>query len=212
MKPLPRERIALVVFGACILLILAGIVAYLFAGHSFNHAASHIDDAAGEMDGYRVVLFEGTGIPQTSQVDAHGFRERSAQSLAKTANDYRSKEAVAFLLDAQNLASYDEPVVFERGGYRIGVLSIEPDDSSKSIQSRLETLHGQNARAVIAFSSKALNKAEADGIDVLIECYPAGERQKSNYERNTTVMRMPAVGSIAAVVISPSEVVSTKVA
>ena len=55
-----REKIALVVF-AC--LVAAGFVAltsYISAGHNLNYASTGIDDIAGDMSGYGVILFAGT--------------------------------------------------------------------------------------------------------------------------------------------------------
>ena len=55
-----REGIALAVFGC---LVVAGFVAlttYISAGHNLNYASTGIDDIAGDMSGYGVILYEGT--------------------------------------------------------------------------------------------------------------------------------------------------------
>ena len=55
-----REGIALTVFG---LLVFAGFIAlttYISAGHNLNYASTGIDDIAGDMSGYGVILYEGT--------------------------------------------------------------------------------------------------------------------------------------------------------
>ena len=51
-----REKIALAVFAALIVLSLLGLGWYLVAGHSWNVAASNIDDTFGSMDGYTAIL------------------------------------------------------------------------------------------------------------------------------------------------------------
>ncbi len=55
-----REKAALVFL--CLLIVLLGcaVVGYLIAGHSFNVTATQIDEAVGTMDGYTVIVFEGT--------------------------------------------------------------------------------------------------------------------------------------------------------
>ncbi|MCL1796951.1 MAG: alcohol dehydrogenase [Eggerthellaceae bacterium] len=58
-----REKIALVVFSALILLGFGGLIGYLAVGHSWNVAASNIDDAAGSMEGYTVIVYPGTVEP-----------------------------------------------------------------------------------------------------------------------------------------------------
>ena len=55
-----REGIALTVFG---MLVVAGFIAlttYISAGHNLNYASTGIDDIAGDMSGYGVILYEGT--------------------------------------------------------------------------------------------------------------------------------------------------------
>ena len=60
MEKRKREIIALgllVVLGIAV----AGAMAwYMMVGHSWNKAASHIDDLVGSMDGYTVIVYEGT--------------------------------------------------------------------------------------------------------------------------------------------------------
>lgn len=212
MKQVPRERIALIVFSACILLIAAGIVAYMVAGHSWNHAASHIDDATGEMQGYRVVLFEGTAIPGKSQVDIHGARTDVARSLNAVSADYRSKEATTFKLDSVDVQDYARPVVLERDGYRIGVVHIAADDTTKDIQERTAYLSERNCQVAIAFTEKPLNEEESEIVDVVVDLSPNGAREQSVVDRDVTLIDMPSVGQTCAIIISPSEIVSTKIA
>lgn len=61
MKKLSREKIALIIFA---LLVVCGFGALMFyltgVGHSFNAAASAIDDAAGDLDEYTAIIYEGT--------------------------------------------------------------------------------------------------------------------------------------------------------
>lgn len=50
----------MVVFGALIVLSLCGLGWYLLAGHSWNVAASNIDDTFGSMDSYTAIVYSGT--------------------------------------------------------------------------------------------------------------------------------------------------------
>ena len=61
-----REGIALAVFG---FLVAAGFIAlttYISAGHNLNYASTGIDDIAGNMSGYGVILYEGTVVSSAS--------------------------------------------------------------------------------------------------------------------------------------------------
>ena len=61
-----REKLALLVFALLILMGLAGVSWYLIVGHSWNVAASNIDDSVGQMDGYTCIVYSGTTVQETS--------------------------------------------------------------------------------------------------------------------------------------------------
>lgn len=69
MSPQSREKIALAVFAALIVLSLGGLGWYLVAGHSWNVAASNIDDTFGNMDGYTAIVYAGTVPPEDPDAD-----------------------------------------------------------------------------------------------------------------------------------------------
>lgn len=64
-----REKKALVVLAAMLLLITSFVMAYVFVGHSLNAAVTTIDEAVGSLEGYTVLLFEGTQSPAVLQPD-----------------------------------------------------------------------------------------------------------------------------------------------
>ncbi|HIS41099.1 MAG TPA: alcohol dehydrogenase [Candidatus Aphodovivens avistercoris] len=72
-----REKIALLVFAALIVLSLAGLGWYIFAGHSWNVAASSIDDTFGEMDGYTAIVYPGT-LEESAEKGAAGAAGKGA--------------------------------------------------------------------------------------------------------------------------------------
>lgn len=69
MKKISREKAAL---GFFVFLALAGLgvlIAYIVTvGHSLNVAASNIDDATGNLDGYTAVLYKGTATEHRETV------------------------------------------------------------------------------------------------------------------------------------------------
>ncbi|MEG0417156.1 alcohol dehydrogenase [Gordonibacter sp.] len=70
MSVISREKIALVVFAGLIVLSLLGFGWYLLAGHSWNVAASNIDDTFGSMEGYTAIVYPGTKPPAEKTADA----------------------------------------------------------------------------------------------------------------------------------------------
>ena len=93
MSPQSREKVALAVFAALIVLSLCGLGWYLFAGHSWNVAASNIDDTFGSMDGYTAIIYAGTVEVEEDAADgkavgglAGGAAGSAADSAAESAD------------------------------------------------------------------------------------------------------------------------------
>ena len=82
MSKTSREKIALFIFFCLILIGLGGTIAYLNVGHSWNVAASNIDDATGDMAGYTAILYEGT---EPKLIDVDKKKEKASNGSATTA-------------------------------------------------------------------------------------------------------------------------------
>lgn len=94
MHKLSREKMALVVFAALVIGGLAALLIYIFViGHSLNATASNIDDATGNLDGYTVILYEGTADKHTETVvEAASSDPFAAKSPALTLNRKSNQE------------------------------------------------------------------------------------------------------------------------
>lgn len=77
MKKVAREKAALVVFFLLGVSVLGIAIAYICTlGHSLNVAASSIDDAAGNLDGYTALVYEGTAESRRETVvDTTGVKD-----------------------------------------------------------------------------------------------------------------------------------------
>ncbi len=73
-----RERVALGVFAALLVVGAVALFSYINAGHGLNVAATSIDDVAGDMTGYGVILFEGTATPDSQET---GQEEGGVQGI-----------------------------------------------------------------------------------------------------------------------------------
>ena len=80
MSNVSREKIALVVFVGLIAVSLCGLIGYLAIGHSWNVAASNIDDAAGRMDGYTAIVFKGTVDPEAAEKNGSGTKSGKGET------------------------------------------------------------------------------------------------------------------------------------
>lgn len=75
-----REKIALVVFMALIVLSLCGLGWYLVAGHSWNVAASNIDDTFGSMEGYTAIVYPGTRAEKQETDEESGLSQEAGEA------------------------------------------------------------------------------------------------------------------------------------
>lgn len=75
-----REKQALVVFLLLVVLGMSGLIWYLFAGHSWNVAASNIDDSVGQMEGYTAILYAGT-MPEKASTSAKSTSSSNASDV-----------------------------------------------------------------------------------------------------------------------------------
>lgn len=98
-----REGIALTVFG---LLVVAGFIAlttYISAGHNLNYASTGIDDIAGDMSGYGVILYEGTVESSSSAASSVTSDDAlSSNDSARTGESDESDEGAEEGASAKN--------------------------------------------------------------------------------------------------------------
>lgn len=93
-----------------VLLALLGIGAacamgwYILAGHGWNVTASNIDDSIGQMDGYTVLLIEGTRDPA-----AIAAKEAAARAASKAASSAASDAVIPAQEDADPAAQGEVP-------------------------------------------------------------------------------------------------------
>lgn len=152
-----REKQALGVFAVLIILSLLGLGWYLVAGHSWNVAASTIDEKVGQMDGYVALVYSGTVLPDPEEVasasslksadgeSASGQGESSSSrsvfdsltspskkstSSGSTMGDMRSDEASGFTSDVAGIAA---PVVSDNQDPAGRSASAAGDSNSSSL-------------------------------------------------------------------------------
>lgn len=137
-----REFIALGVFGA---LVLAGFViltSYINAGHNLNVAATSIDDIAGDMTGYDVVLFEGTALPSSdsdaspdSSENEEGGSDSSSQAvtLEEARMHYSEKNASVMEVGPDSFQDYMTGRIVMKRGHTYGIFSLTPDMVSELV-------------------------------------------------------------------------------
>ena len=165
-----REIIALVLLMALLLGGAGFFGFYLTNGHKWNLAATTIDDTVGNMDGYVVVLYEGTDTPQAAPVKPMAdARVSSTVLLADTKKSYGDKGANVFSLRTNGFR-YAESFVLLHNGYRIGFMPVDKDTPYLSIDRQIALFAQRHVDVVVALEYSENEYLESvDGVDVILQ-------------------------------------------
>ncbi|WP_418252025.1 alcohol dehydrogenase [Gordonibacter urolithinfaciens] len=160
-----REKIALFVFLALIVLSLCGLGWYLVAGHSWNVAASNLDDTFGSMDGYTAIVYPGTAVEPVAGKGA-GDAAAEDDAVGDAADGKESAEGAAAGKEA-DAGSPDAPG--SSGGKdatgTAGTASAPGTDAGESLLgSKKKTLSAQEAKE--GYEEKGATVFSLDTVDL----------------------------------------------
>ena len=160
-----REKIALFVFLVLIVLSLCGLGWYLVAGHSWNVAASNLDDTFGSMDGYTAIVYPGTAVEPVAGKGA-GDAAAEDDAVGDAADGKESAEGAAAGKEADT-GSPDAPG--SSGGKdatgTAGTASVPGTDAGESLLgSKKKTLSAQEAKE--GYEEKGATVFSLDTVDL----------------------------------------------
>ncbi|HJH75137.1 MULTISPECIES: alcohol dehydrogenase [Gordonibacter] len=160
-----REKIALFVFLVLIVLSLCGLGWYLVAGHSWNVAASNLDDTFGSMDGYTAIVYPGTAVEPVAGKGA-GDAAAEDDAVGDAADGKESAEGAAAGKEA-DAGSPDAPG--SSGGKdatgTAGTASVPGTDAGESLLgSKKKTLSAQEAKE--GYEEKGATVFSLDTVDL----------------------------------------------
>lgn len=201
-----RERAALAVFIVLIALIAVALVAYLVAGHSWNVAASSIDDSLGSMEDYTVILFEGLADEES----AFGDDEAGEELLAAAEDSYEEKEASVLVLDVDDFSYYEEGLIIQCGSNRIGVFSVDIYTLKREMTAMVEYFQSYDVDFIVVLTPYAAQVDDIEGIDIAVTTLDEGTDSAGETSDGTFYVSVPDAGEVGVVYISPSNVVSAK--
>lgn len=261
-----REKIALFVL-MFLVIIFAGVgVSYVaHAGKTWNLAASVVDDTFGSMEGYSVIVYEGTIVPEedpefplVEEADSPAPEAEASASPADVAQpagilapqpegnlptreeiqnsvsnkflpiiemeeeteriyvsqvraDYEEKGASALSLDTLHPSRYSTPGYFYVGGKKVGVLSIESPLPATRMAEYSEYFAEKEVEVVLCISPRRAYLETLEGVDiVLVTSAAEGYTTIGVNESGTFVVRSPELGTIGVILITSSNVVSSK--
>jgi hypothetical protein len=179
-------------------------------GHSWNTAATTIDDAAGSLDGYTVIVYDGVKVPASFDEKAETSHDITSKvSLAKS---YEEKRANVITLHTTNLGFYREGVILKAGDKRVGVFSVSSTEDASRYQNIVGALKSQGVDYTVCIASDTSLLVAAHGtrdIDVVIDLGLDADHDAS-VTSGTYLVTAPSVGKIGSILVSPTNVVSDK--
>lgn len=224
MQKRTREIAALLILGLLVVVVAFAMGYYILIGHNWNRAASTIDEQLGTMDGYTVIIYQGTLNREVGSTQATHAAERDAKEKAEdreradakrileAAQSYREKGATVFLLDLDEPRWYRDPLIMQRGSQRIGVFSL--GGRSFNVQSivAVKELERQGADYIVAMSDdERVCKQNIPGLDVVICPGNDSISRDGQYHGLVYCLGDAPSNEVRALIISPSGVHSAKV-
>lgn len=184
-----REKIALLVFTALIVLSLLGLGWYIFAGHSWNVAASNIDDTVGNMSGYTAIVYAGTQESEksasTDESSASSSKDAAsgsaANASASTTSDTATTSDGATTSDAETTSegatTSDTATISDTATTSEGVTASKPASSTPSSNSSSATADVADD-AVSGASEKDGSSSSASSSSGILGGFPFSSQKK----------------------------------
>ena len=224
-----REIVALVMLALLGLIVLAAMVWYIFIGHNWNIAASNIDESIGQMDGYTVILYEGQTLPSTERNrissnqpllddENRGLQKPDEEpeqnepvSMHEAASYYRQMGATVFMLKPQAPYAYDPPIVLNKNGFFIGIYYADGSTPRLEAQLRAADLatRGVDLSVLLVNDARMLNNT-LSSVDIIICTSDEGLSSNGEYRDSTFCVDSPIIGQVQTIIISPSNVLTSK--
>lgn len=250
---LSREKIALGALAVLVIVFVCiGLTYVTNAGKTWNLAASVMDDTLGSMEGYSVIVYEGTVDPEPEEEellpsadtapepnvvegdDPEEVAKDSAVEIAESYEptflpleeykepaerifvsdvraEYESKGASVLSLDSHAPSKYAQPGFYYLSDKLVGVLSIESPLPATRMAQYSEFFDQAGTEVVMCITPRRGYLETLEGTDiVLVTGDDEGYTTIGSNEDDTFVVRAPETGTIGVILITSSNVVSSK--
>lgn len=165
----------------------------------------------------------GEGVSVT--VSPGGTLDSQASSAAPLAGHKKEKEPVALFdvdalyqdkganvisLHTADPSAYEEGTILKRGGKRYGIFSVTREYSRILIDEKVKYFTDQKVDYVIALCPEESYLKNAENIDIVITTADSTISSMGESRNGAFYVSTPKIGSVGAILISPSNVVSAK--
>ena len=199
-----REKAALGVLGVLVVVFVVVVVAYLFfGGRMLNVAAGNLDDSFGTLDGYLVVVYEGT--LENEEADDE------ALTIEEVAASYEEKGADVLVLDTSDFSFYEEGLIIRCGDYRIGVFSVDIYTLRREVRAMVDYFEFYGVDYIVVLTPHSALVDDVTGIDVVVSTRDSDPGTSGAWSSRTFYVSVPSINEFGVVLISSSNTVSSKV-
>lgn len=137
-------------------------------------------------------------------------KEKEPVALSDVDELYQDKGANVISLHTADPSAYEEGTILKRGGKRYGIFSITREYSRILIDEKVKYFTDQKVDYVIALCPEESYLKNAENIDIVITTADSTISSMGESRNGAFYVSTPKIGSVGAILISPSNVVSAK--
>ena len=137
-------------------------------------------------------------------------KEKEPVALSDVDALYQDKGANVISLHTADLSAYEEGTILKRGGKRYGIFSVTREYSRILIDEKVKYFTDQKVDYVIALCPEESYLKNAENIDIVITTADSTISSMGESRNGAFYVSTPKIGSVGAILISPSNVVSAK--
>ena len=169
-------------------------------------------DAPGSSGGKDATGTAGTAsVPGTDAGESLLGSKKKTLSAQEAKEGYEEKGATVFSLDTVDLDAYREGVILKKGGHRFGVFGIAEPTSTIVLEKQIAYFKRHKVDFIVLVTPDKEYAEDVSGIDIVVSTQDEDLFVMGETIDGTFYVDAPAVGSVGAILISPSNVVSAKV-
>lgn len=137
-------------------------------------------------------------------------KEKEPVALSDVDALYQAKGANVISLHTADPSAYEEGTILKRGGKRYGIFSVTREYSRILIDEKVKYFTDQKVDYVIALCPEESYLKNAENIDIVITTADSTISSMGESRNGAFYVSTPKIGSVGAILISPSNVVSAK--
>lgn len=177
-----------------------------------SSAAFSASASSGDPSGASASSSSAAPSSASTRAGARGPSRDNAVTLADATASYLEKDATVFVLRPKDLGYYAEPFVVQKNGTRVGFVSVAKPARLAQLRTAVRKLQLQGADFIVLLTDdRAVVDMEVAGVDVMVCTGKSALPDGGSYSAGKFCVGQAPVGSVQAILVAPSGVISSKV-